>query len=306
MDSSELSHDTLGISTPRAITIPPAISLDMTEGRDTQAFRKSWTDVPDSIIALNLNKTFEPANKKKQPPIVAIENLSLNVKEGEFFGFLGPNGAGKSTTIKMLCGMLQPTHGTVAVAGYSVVDHPLEIKRVLGILPEEPSLYERLTGREFLVFAGRMHSIEKDEVAQRADDLLRMMSLTPDADKMIVDYSMGMRKKVALAAALIHRPRVLFLDEPFNGIDPISVRAIRETLHTLAQHGTTIFFSSHVMEVVEKLCDRIAIIQKGRLVGMGTLGELREQAGSNASLEDIFLTLVEGTDPAQREAISWL
>jgi ABC-2 type transport system ATP-binding protein len=262
-------------------------------------------DRPDSIVATNLNKTYEPLNKKKQPPVVAVENLSLTVKEGEFFGFLGPNGAGKSTTIKMLCGMLTPTHGTVTVGGRSFVEKPIEMKRILGILPEEPSLYERLTGREFLGFAGRMHGIEKTEVAHRAEDLLRVMSLTPDADKMIVDYSMGMRKKVALAAALIHSPRVLFLDEPFNGIDPISVRAIRETLQSLAEHGTTIFFSSHVMEVVEKLCDRIAIIQKGRLVGMGTLGELREQAGSDSSLEDIFLALTD-SGTAHREGISWL
>jgi ABC-2 type transport system ATP-binding protein len=262
-------------------------------------------DAPDSVIAVHLNKTYEPANKKKQPPIVAVADLSLTVKEGEFFGFLGPNGAGKSTTIKMLCGMLRPTYGTVTVAGYSVADQPLEVKRVLGILPEEPSLYERLTGREFLGFAGRMHGIDKDEVSFRAEDLLRVMSLTPDADKMIVDYSMGMRKKIALAAALIHRPRVLFLDEPFNGIDPISVRAIRETLQSLADHGTTIFFSSHVMEVVEKLCDRVAIIQKGKLVGMGTLEELREQAGSDASMEDIFLTLTD-SQAAHPEAISWL
>jgi ABC-2 type transport system ATP-binding protein len=191
------------------------------------------------------------------------------------------------------------------VAGYPVQEAPLELMSVIGVLPEEPSLYERLSGREFLTFAAQMYGLERDETQQRSEDLLRLMGLGDDGDKLIVDYSMGMRKKVALAAALIHRPRVLFLDEPFNGIDPISVRAIREALSSLVAHGTTIFFSSHVMEVVERLCDRVAIIQKGQIVGQGTLAELREQAGSDSSLEDIFLTLVNA-QTADPEALAWL
>lgn len=235
----------------------------------------------------------------------AVDGIDLDVAEGEFYGFLGPNGAGKSTTIKMLTGMLRPTSGQMLVAGYDMASQPLEVKRVIGILPEETSLYERLTAREMLLFAGQMYGLGRKETEERTQDLLGVMELTADADKLIVDYSMGMKKKVALAAALIHRPRVLFLDEPFNGIDPISVRAIRGVLNTLTEHGTTIFFTSHVMEVVERLCTRIAIIQKGKLVGQGTIAELREQAGEDGALEDVFLKLVS-PDAVSTETLKWL
>jgi ABC-2 type transport system ATP-binding protein len=251
-----------------------------------------------AIRAKGLVKTFGKQN--------AVDNISLDVAEGEFFGFLGPNGAGKSTTIKMLCGLLKPTAGTVSVCGYDMAEQPLEVKRLIGVLPEETSLYERLTAEELLLFAGQMYGLSRDEAAQRTHDLLNVMELTEAKNKLIVDYSMGMRKKTALAATLIHRPRVLFLDEPFNGIDPISVRAIRDVLKQLTDHGTTIFFSSHVMEVVERLCTRIAIIQKGKLVGMGTIDELRTQAGeTGGDLEDVFLKLVEAKS-GEAEALSWL
>ena len=235
----------------------------------------------------------------------AVDGIDLDVSEGEFYGFLGPNGAGKSTTIKMLTGMLRPTSGQMLVAGYDMASQPLEVKRVIGILPEETSLYERLTAREMLLFAGQMYGLSRTETQERTKDLLGVMELTSDADKLIVDYSMGMKKKVALAAALIHRPRVLFLDEPFNGIDPISVRAIRDVLKALTDHGTTIFFTSHVMEVVERLCTRIAIIQKGKLVGQGTIAELREQAGEDGALEDVFLKLVSA-EATNTESLKWL
>lgn len=235
----------------------------------------------------------------------AVDGIDLDVAEGEFFGFLGPNGAGKSTTIKMITGMLRPTHGSVRVAGYDMASQPLEVKRVIGILPEETSLYERLTAREMLLFAGQMYGLDRDETERRTQDLLAVMELTDDASKLIVDYSMGMKKKVALAAALIHRPRVLFLDEPFNGIDPISVRAIRDVLKTLTDHGTTIFFTSHVMEVVERLCTRIAVIQKGKLVGQGTIDELRAQVGEDGALEDVFLKLVSAPS-GETEGLKWL
>lgn len=235
----------------------------------------------------------------------AVDGVTLSVDQGEFFGFLGPNGAGKSTTIKMLCGMLKPTSGAVRVCGYDMASDPLEVKRVIGILPEETSLYERLTGREMLEFAGQMYGLGRDETKRRSQDLLGVMELDADQDKLIIDYSMGMKKKVALAAALIHKPRVLFLDEPFNGVDPISVRAIRNVLATLTAHGTTIFFSSHVMEVVEKLCTRIAILQKGRIVGQGTLDELRRQSGEDGALEDVFLKLVEART-VDAQSLSWL
>jgi ABC-2 type transport system ATP-binding protein len=252
----------------------------------------------ESVAASGLVKRFGTT--------VAVDGISLRVGEGEFFGFLGPNGAGKSTTIKMLCGLLRPDAGTVRVAGYELTREPLEVKRRIGVLPEGTNLYERLTGEEFLLFSGRMYGLSLEEARRRAADLLALMELTGDKDRLIVDYSMGMKKKTALAAALLHRPKVMFLDEPFNGIDPISVRAIRQALRQLTEHGTTIFFSSHVMEVVERLCTRVAIIHHGRIVGEGTVAELRAQAeaGGNSSLEDIFLKLVEAR--ADEAALSWL
>ena len=255
---------------------------------------------PVSIVARGLTRRFGTT--------VAVQNIDLDVREGEFFGFLGPNGAGKSTTIRMLSGMLRPTAGTVTVAGYDMTRQPLDVKRIIGVLPEETSLYERLTGAEFLTFAAQMYGLSKDEAAHRASDLLDIMELAgAEQNKLIVDYSMGMKKKVALAASLIHRPRVLFLDEPFNGVDPVSVRAIRNVLHQLTEGGTTIFFSSHVMEVVERLCTRVAIIARGQIVGEGTIAELRDRAhtGGDSSLEDIFLTLVQAR-PEGQEALTWL
>lgn len=251
-----------------------------------------------SVIARGLTKTFGDLR--------AVDNIDLQVREGEFFGFLGPNGAGKSTTIKMLCGLMRPTSGRVVVAGYDLEAQPLEIKASIGVLPEETNLYERLTGEEFLLFAGRMYGLSADEARRRTVDLLELMELTEFRAKMIVDYSMGMKKKVALASAIIHRPKVMFLDEPFNGIDPISLRAIRGALQQLTQHGTTIFFSSHVMEVVERLCTRIAIINHGRIVGEGTMAELRRsmEAGGDSTLEDIFLKLVDAK--TEDEVLSWL
>ena len=251
-----------------------------------------------SIEAYGLAKTF---GKK-----VAVSNVTLQVREGEFFGFLGPNGAGKSTTIKMLCGLLRPDGGRVQIAGIDLHDNPLEVKRLIGVLPEETNLYERLTGEEYLLFAGQMYGLTKKEASDRSASLLELMELTEARKKLIVDYSMGMRKKVALAAAMIHRPRVLFLDEPFNGIDPISVRSIRNVMRHLTEHGTTIFITSHVMEVIEKLCSRVAIINAGRIVAEGTLSELRETAhtGADTSLEDVFLKLVDAR--IEPETLNWL
>lgn len=251
-----------------------------------------------SIIAEGLSKRF---GKK-----TAVESVSLRVGQGEFFGFLGPNGAGKSTTIKMLCGLLRPDAGHIEVAGMDLMADPLGVKRSIGVLPEETNLYERLTGEEFLMFAGQMYGLSRDETHARAESLLDLMELTEDRKKLIVDYSMGMRKKVALASAMIHRPKVLFLDEPFNGIDPISVRAIRNVMHHLIERGATIFITSHVMEVIERLCTRVAIINHGRIVGEGTLDQLRAMAHADSvtSLEDVFLTLVDAR--AEPGALNWL
>ncbi len=237
----------------------------------------------------------------------AVQDLSLTVRKGEFFGFLGPNGAGKSTTIKILCGLLKPSMGRVRVLGMDVVAQPLPVKQRIGLLPEDVNTFERLTGRELLTFTGRMYGLSKQEAAQRAKDLLEFMEIAnSDRDKLIIDYSMGMKKKTVLAAALIHGPDVLFLDEPFNGIDAVTGRAIREVLRRSVADGVTIFFSSHVMEVVEKLCTRVAIINPGRLRAIGDLDELRAAAGQGpeATLEEIFVDLVGG--PSTRGDLPWM
>ncbi len=238
---------------------------------------------------------------------IAVNNLNLQVRRGEFFGFLGPNGAGKSTSIKMMTGLLRPAQGSVWVGGVDVWSDPIRVRSLMGVLPEHLNLYERLSGREFVTFAGHMYGLEKREVQRRTEELLNVLDLANDADKLIVDYSVGMRKKVALAAAIIHRPQVLFLDEPFEGIDPVSSRVIRDILHGLTQHGTTIFFSSHIMEVVERLCTRIGIINQGILVAEGSIQELRERASGNdkdATLEDIFFNVIGVRN--ENHNLSWL
>ncbi len=241
---------------------------------------------------------------------VAVNHLNLTVRKGEFFGFLGPNGAGKSTTIKMMVGLLRPTAGAVWVAGVNVWQQPLRARALMGVLPEQLNLYERLTGKEFLIFAGHMYGVSGEDIQRRSQELLRVLDLEADADKLIIDYSVGMRKKIALAAALIHNPAVLFLDEPFEGIDPISSRVIRDILHDLTRRGITIFFSSHIMEVVERLCSRVGIINQGVLVAEGTLQELRERAsgtggaGKDATLEDIFLNVIGVR--SEEHNLSWL
>ncbi len=244
-------------------------------------------------------------------PKTAVDHIDLIVPAGEFFGFLGPNGAGKSTTIKMLTGLLRPTAGAARICGIDIWANPLAAKQQLGVLPEGMNLYERLTAREFVRFAGAMYGLEDDEAARRTDELLRLLDLAADADKLIIDYSHGMRKKTALASAIIHAPRVLFLDEPFEGIDAVSGRVIRDVLQQLRSRGTTIFFSSHILEVVERLCTRLAVIAGGRLVAEGTVAELRArvQAGDSATLEDVFLRAV-GADEAngqdEERKLSWL
>lgn len=256
-----------------------------------------------TILARSLTKIYKAEAKRGDK--VAVDHLDLQVGAGEFYGFLGPNGAGKSTTIKMLTGLLRPTSGQVVIAGRDLASDPIGIKRVIGVLPEDLNLYERLTASEFLLFAAQMYGLPMAEAKRRSEALLGVMELTDSADKMIVDFSMGMKKKTALAAAMIHEPRVLFLDEPFNGIDALSSRKIRDVLRQRTSLGTTIFFSSHVLEVVEKLCSRVAIIAHGRLVGEGTMDELRART-NDSSLEDIFIHLVSGQSPTSESIASVL
>jgi ABC-2 type transport system ATP-binding protein len=257
------------------------------------------TDTEYAVVTRDLVRAFDQK--------MAVNHLNLTVQAGEFFGFLGPNGAGKSTTIKMLTGLLRPTSGAVWVSGIDVWRDPLQARARMGVLPEYLNLYERLSGREFVNFAGHMYGVAGPDVRKRTEELMQVLDLAGDADKLIVDYSVGMRKKIALAAAIIHRPRVLFLDEPFEGIDPVSSRVIRDILHDLTRRGTTIFFSSHIMEVVEHLATRVGIINQGVLVAEGTLQELRQRAsGDNkdASLEDIFLNVIGARN--ENHNLSWL
>lgn len=254
-----------------------------------------------AVEAIGLTRQFD----KK----IAVDNLSLSVAEGEFFGFLGPNGAGKSTTINMLVGLLRPTAGTACINGINIWQNPLEAKKQLGVLPEGMNLYQRLNAREFIRFAGTMYGLSKKEANDRTEELLGLMGLLNDANKLIVDYSHGMRKKTALAAAIIHAPRVLFLDEPFEGIDAISGRVIRDVLQQLRATGTTIFFSSHILEVVERLCTQVGVIANGRLVAQGSIAELRQQAqtGESARLEELFLRAVGATEELESGGrLSWL
>jgi ABC-2 type transport system ATP-binding protein len=241
---------------------------------------------------------------------LAVDRLNLQVAPGEFYGFLGPNGAGKSTTINMMVGLLRPTAGTVRILGLDVWQQPLAAKKLLGVLPEGLNLYQRLTAREHIHFAGTMHGLDADVASRRVEELLDLMDLTEDADKLIIDYSSGMRKKTALAAAIIHAPRVLFLDEPFEGIDAITGRAIRDTLQRLRARGTTIMFSSHILEVVERLCTRVGVIANGRLVAEGSMEELRARAHAQegTTLEEIFLQAVGASADALSEEskLSWL
>ncbi|HEV2655975.1 MAG TPA: ABC transporter ATP-binding protein [Ktedonobacteraceae bacterium] len=257
------------------------------------------TDADYAVVTRDLVRVFGQK--------AAVNHLNLTVRAGEFFGFLGPNGAGKSTTIKMLTGLLRPSSGDVWVSGVDVWRDSLQARTRMGVLPEYLNLYERLSGREFVTFAGHMYGVADADVRKRSEELMQVLDLMGDADKLIVDYSVGMRKKIALAAAIIHRPRVLFLDEPFEGIDPVSSRVIRDILHDLTRSGTTIFFSSHIMEVVEHLATRVGIINQGVLVAEGTIQELRQRASGDdkdASLEDIFLSVIGARN--ENHNLSWL
>ena len=243
----------------------------------------------------------------------AVDQLSLRVERGQFFGFLGPNGAGKSTTIKMLTGLLAPTEGTARVLGYDVRREALEVKRRIGVVPEDLNLFERLTGAEMLTFTGRMYGVARAETVERTRELLALMELDGEPRKLVVEYSHGMKKKLALACALIHRPDMLFLDEPFEGVDAIASRTLKDLLLRLTARGLTVFLTSHVLEIVERLCTHIAIINAGRLVVSGSLAELRRgivtaegQTGTSLSLEEYFLRVTGGARRDDAEVLAWL
>ena len=240
--------------------------------------------------------------------LTAVDRLNLTVERGVIFGFLGPNGAGKSTTINMLVSLLPPTAGTARVAGFDIQKESLEVKRRIGVVPEELALYERLTATEQIELVGRLHGLGSAEIQRRIPPLLDILELEDSADKMILDYSHGMRKKTLLACALIPAPEILFLDEPFEGIDPISTKAIKEILRDMVkQRGTTVFFSTHVMELAERFCDQVGIINKGQLAGVGSIPKLRQRAElpDDAPLEDVFIRTV-GAEVEDEGLLGWL
>jgi ABC-2 type transport system ATP-binding protein len=231
----------------------------------------------------------------------AVDGLSFEVPRGCFFGFLGPNGAGKTTTIRMLTGLAPPDSGSIEMLGLASPEHAIEIKRRIGLVPDESLLFDRLTGGEFLEFVGRMYGLDRRVARQRAGELLALFELDLERGKLIAEYSKGMRKRASMAAALIHRPDLLLLDEPFEGVDAVGARLMKELLQSLVRQGVTIFLTSHVLEVVERLCDRVAIIHQGKLVLEGAIDELR-QAGE--TLEDLFVRAV-GAEHAL-EKLEWL
>ncbi len=232
----------------------------------------------------------------------AVSELSLAVPEGAFYGFLGPNGAGKSTTMRMLTGLLAPSAGGARILGLDVRHDALAVKRQIGVVPDGLALFERLSGAEQLRLQGQLFGLERAEAGRRAEELLTALELTGDAGKLIVDYSHGMKKKLALGCALIHAPRVLFLDEPFEGIDAVAVTGIRRMLQDLVTRGRmTIFLTSHVLEVVERLVTHVGIIREGALVQHGTLDEVR----GAGTLEEVFIRTV-GEDRIAPQGLSWL
>jgi ABC-2 type transport system ATP-binding protein len=229
----------------------------------------------------------------------AVDDVSFKVYGGEVFGFLGPNGAGKTTTIKMIVSLLQPTAGAVRVAGFDVLRQPLQAKAASGYVPDTPNLYAKLSGRELLRFVGDLYEMPRAQIERRIEELLRLFDLTQAADDTIDSYSHGMQQKTALAAGLMHDPRVLVLDEPTVGLDPRSARLIKDILRQMADRGAAIFLSTHILEIAERMCDRIGIIDRGKLIAVGTMDELRALGQGETSLEDIFLSLTGGTEYAE-------
>ncbi|MBC8104008.1 MAG: ABC transporter ATP-binding protein [Cytophagales bacterium] len=253
--------------------------------------------LPQVIVAEHLVKRYGIGDTSP----LAVDDLCLSVAAGELFGFLGENGAGKTTTIKMLTGLIPPTRGAARIGGFDLRDDPLRAKALMGYIPDNPFLYEKLTGREFLEFIGDLYRVPGTPVRRaRIHDLLTLFDLDTKAESLIGGYSRGMRQKIALAAALLHDPKALFLDEPTVGLDPKSTRRLQDVLRAVAAQGTAVFLSTHVMEVAAGLCDRIGIMHKGRLVAIGTPSELTE--GGRRTLEEVFLSLTGGAGEQEEVA----
>jgi ABC-2 type transport system ATP-binding protein len=233
---------------------------------------------------------------KRYGDFTAVDGLSLQVARGEIFGFLGPNGAGKTTTIRMMMGLLQPTGGRIRLGGFDLAEQPIDAKRLAGFVPDRPFLYEKLTAVELLRFCGDLYEVPASVREPRLEKLLGIFDLSEWGGELIESYSHGMKQRLAFAAALLHEPQLLVVDEPMVGMDPRGARVLRSLLRSLALGGTTLFLSTHSLEVAEALCDRIGIIQSGRLIAIGTLDELRSRAGDATRLEEVFLKLTGAED----------
>jgi ABC-2 type transport system ATP-binding protein len=246
-----------------------------------------------AIEVRGLRKSFD----KKE----AVAGIDLDIAAGSLSGLVGPNGAGKTTTLSMMTGLLRPDAGRIVIKGLDVWADPVAAKAVIGVVPTEARLFERLSGEEVLEYAGRLRGLPASEARSRAAQLLEVLDLAADAKRLVADYSTGMRKKAALGCALIHNPSVLFLDEPLEGVDPISADVIRRLLTRLVGGGATVLFSSHVMELVEQVCDHVSVIDKGRILATGTTDEVR----GGRTLQQAFIDLV-GTRATDEEGLTWL
>ena len=230
----------------------------------------------------------------------AVDHIDLEVNAGEIYGFLGPNGSGKTTTIRMLTGLLEPTSGEAFICGHDIVKEPARAKALIAYVPDQPKIYGKLTAREFLALMADLYRMPADYAREQAAHLLALFELAGRADELLESYSHGMRQKVVLAAALIHRPRVLLMDEPTVGLDPRSARLLKNVLQELARQGAAVFVSTHILEIAERMCHRVGILQEGRLIAQGSPEELRQLTGhADESLEDIFLELTGGAEDAE-------
>jgi len=239
------------------------------------------------IEIANLSKSYNKGTVK------AVDDLSLTVNNGEIFGFLGPNGAGKTTTIKMMVGLLKPDSGTVTINGHSIIEDPLAVKKAISFVPDSPEVYEKLTGIEYLNFMSDVYAVPAEVRSKRLPYLLDLFSLSDAVGDLIQSYSHGMRQKIVLVGAMLHEPELFILDEPMVGLDPRSSNNLKNYMREHCKAGKTVFFSTHILEVAEKLCDRIGIIHKGHLIACGTMDELQNMAANRESLENIFLELTE-------------
>jgi ABC-2 type transport system ATP-binding protein len=233
---------------------------------------------------------------KRFGAFTAVDDVTFSIAKGEIFAFLGPNGAGKTTTVKLLSGLLRPTSGTARIAGYDIQAEPQQSRRLVGFVPDQPFVYPKLSGFEFLRFVGDIYHVDSAEQKTKIPDLLEMFELKPWAGELVESYSHGMKQKLVLAGVLLHQPQILFLDEPLVGLDPKSARLVKDIIAVLAARGTTIFMCTHVLEIAEKLAHRVGIIQQGKMIALESVTALKERAASSENLEDIFLQLTGGME----------